>query len=112
MSKNDTHSFQLLETPIIHSTESTQPERRPLLDTNPESPHRGPILVAIVLSVIFISVAIGLLNQNNSNNTGYRPASTEDKLRRIYQSQGIPHDDRMIREDAKAVEQLHREFGN
>ena len=37
--------------------------------------------------------------------------STEAKLRRVYDSQGIKYDDKMIRDDSKAIEQLHREFG-
>lgn len=48
---------------------------------------------------------------------GSSPASkpaqegTEDKVRRVYDSQGIKHDDRMIRDDTRAIEQLNREFG-
>lgn len=36
--------------------------------------------------------------------------NTEDKLRRVYRSQGIRYDDRMIREDARAIEKLHRDL--
>lgn len=37
--------------------------------------------------------------------------STEDKLRRAYDSQGIQYDEQMLREDARAVKDLSNEFG-
>ncbi len=39
-----------------------------------------------------------------------RNETTEEKLRRVYRSQGIKYDDRMIREDARAIERLHRDL--
>gem|GEM_PF-4468406 len=46
----------------------------------------------------------------------YRPASgsresTQDTLRRVYDAEGIHYDERMIREDTRAIEQLYKEFG-
>jgi hypothetical protein len=68
-----------------------------------------------IIGIIIVLVLLGALSNNDSSSTSSpsRPAveSTEDKLRRVYDSQGIDYDDRMIREDARAIEQLHREFG-
>ncbi len=67
-------------------------------------------------SAIFLSLLVGCLLGGCSNsppggaNTP-RQESTEDKLRRVYDSQGIKYDDRTIREDARAIEKLNREFG-
>ena len=36
--------------------------------------------------------------------------SNEDKLRRVYDSQGIDYNEKMIRDDTRAIEQLSREF--
>jgi hypothetical protein len=57
-----------------------------------------------------------MLKRENSgtSRSGTFPRSietTEGTLRRVYDSQGIKHDDRMIREDSRAIEKLHREFG-
>mgnify|MGYP005855528163 CR=1 FL=1 len=72
---------------------------------------------AWVIGIILVLALVGSLFKNDnpsSSNSGTstpRYESTEDKLRRVYDSQGIKYDDRMIREDARAIEQLHREFG-
>lgn len=73
--------------------------------------------VAWIIGIILILALLGSLSRTNnsggSNSGADSPSyeSTEDKVRRVYDSQGIKHDDRMIREDAKAIEQLNREFG-
>lgn len=36
--------------------------------------------------------------------------STEAKVRRVYESQGIKFDEKMIRDDAKMIERLHRDL--
>ena len=70
---------------------------------------------AWIIGGIILLVLMGGLSNNDSSPTSSPspPAveSNEDKLRRVYDSQGIEYDDQMIREDSRAIEQLHREFG-
>jgi len=68
----------------------------------------GCFLVLAMFGVLCHYVNPG---SSSSETSTPRQESTEDKLRRVYDSQGIKHDDRMIRDDARAIEQLHREFG-
>ena len=37
--------------------------------------------------------------------------TTEDIMRRNYDARGIKYDDKMIRDDARAVDRLNKEFG-
>ena len=64
--------------------------------------------------IVVLALLASLSNQDNSRSASQSSnrtyESTESTLRRVYDSQGIKHDDRMIREDARAIEQLHREF--
>ena len=76
----------------------------------------APVVSATTLFWLLIAasfVGLALFGQSGSNSDTSTPRyeATEDKLRRVYDSQGIRHDDRMIREDARAIEQLHREVG-
>lgn len=72
----------------------------------------GCAVVALLVAALFNATC-----NNKSPAPSPRPAytpsyeSTEDKLRRVYDSQGIKYDNKMLREDARAVEDLHREFG-
>jgi len=70
----------------------------------------------IIGIVLILALLVSKTKQNDtgsSSSGNNRPSyeSNEDKVRRVYDSQGIKHDDRMIREDTKAIEQLAREFG-
>jgi len=71
---------------------------------------------AWVIGVILVLALLASLFRNDKPSSSGTPTPrherTEDKLRRVYDSQGIKYDDRMIREDARAIEELHREFGN
>jgi hypothetical protein len=73
--------------------------------------------VAVIIGIVLVIALIGSLFKKDTPSSGgsgsYTPTieSTENKLRRVYDAQGIKYDDKMIREDARAVEELHREFG-
>jgi hypothetical protein len=65
--------------------------------------------------VLFLVVVLTLARGYESRQHDYvSPAaqseSTEDKLRRSYDSQGIEYDEEMIRKDARAIEALNREL--
>ncbi|HZR53738.1 MAG TPA: hypothetical protein VFB06_30050 [Streptosporangiaceae bacterium] len=70
---------------------------------------------SLVIGVLVVLALIGSLFKKDSPSSGGSSTpvyeSTEDKLRRVYDSQGIKYDNKMLREDARAIEQLHREFG-
>lgn len=65
------------------------------------------------LVVILCQIFLGSPNNTSSSNSDkvIIIESTEDKLRRVYDSQGIQYDEQMLREDARAVEDLANEFG-
>ena len=65
-------------------------------------------LVGLFFCLAFLQ-QLGIIAPTNPRNS---TSSTERTLRRVYESQGIKHDDKMIREDAKAIEQLHRDINN
>lgn len=97
----------------------------------PKIPNALGLLIMIVLYFISLPTVIDAAKGGGDTNPGpsivdYPAASTnggggsthssanentEDKLRRVYDSQGVQYDDQMIRQDARAIEQLHREFG-
>jgi hypothetical protein len=72
---------------------------------------------AVVVGIVLVLALIGSLFKKDGPSSGGggsntpRYESTEDKLRRVYDSQGIKYDDKMIGEDARAIEELHRDFG-
>ena len=77
---------------------------------------KGGGVAGIVVGVVIVVALIGSLFKTGGAGSGggsSLPAyeSTEDRLRRVYDSQGIKYDNKMIRDDARAVEQLNREFG-
>lgn len=57
-------------------------------------------------------IAMALIGRgcNDTDNKSPGVESTEEKLRRVYDSQGIDYDEQMIREDARAIERLSNEF--
>ena len=73
----------------------------------------GCLVVIIIFMLLYALGNIKGCNSTPSYSPPTPPAveSTEDKLRRTYDSRGIPHDEKMIRDDSRAIEQLHREFG-
>jgi len=91
---------------------------------DPEAKERRDEAVIGAAAWVIILGAVGLLIDlvvhvanrpvgmpTSSRSSSYSSETTEDKLRRVYDSQGIKYDDRMIHEDARAVEKLTREFG-
>lgn len=75
----------------------------------------GIFVALVVVASMFKSDDSGTSSSEHPprRNSGTSPRtneSTEDTLRRVYDSQGIKYDDRMIREDARAIEQLDRKF--
>lgn len=69
------------------------------------------IAIFLVAGIIFFGCAGG-----GSSAPTYAPSSsgesTEDMMRRVYDDQGIDYDEQMLKEDAAAVDQLYREFGD
>jgi hypothetical protein len=83
-------------------------------DSNDEKRTESRWGIGCLAIFIFLYLLGSALNKRVSTTSQSLPQaveSNEDKLRRVYDSQGIRYDDQMIREDAKAIEQLHREFG-
>jgi hypothetical protein len=74
----------------------------------------------LMLGIALICALVNTMCNSNKSSSpvpdrggSYTPSyeNTEDKLRRVYDSQGIKYDAKMIRDDANAVDQLYREFG-
>lgn len=67
------------------------------------------LAIFLVAGIIFFGCAGGGSAPTYApNNT---EQSTEDMLRKAYDHEGIDYDEKMLKEDAAAVEQLYREFG-
>ena len=68
------------------------------------------LAICLVAGIIFFGCAGG------GSAPTYAPSSsgesTEDMMRRVYDDQGIDYDEQMLKEDAAAVDQLYREFGD
>lgn len=69
----------------------------------------------VTLTVLFLCSclsACGPSQPTSRNEPVQRYTDTELKVKKAYDEQGIDYDDKMLRDDARAIDALNREFNN
>jgi len=73
----------------------------------------GRALFRFYVGLFSLALCVGCAG--NSSETTWQPQpqynSTEEALKRSYDDAGVEYDEKMIRDDALAIEQLNRELG-
>ena len=64
-----------------------------------------------VVGLLILGLLLSAGGPATSNSYSARPSTTEEKLKSIYDAQGTAYDAEMIRDDARAADQLAREQG-